>query len=193
MHIDTPIGPLTLVAVDEGLAEIRFGAERSTNTATTSDLLARTATQLREYFAGERTAFDLPLAPTGTPFQRAVWDALCAIPYGETVTYRELAGRVGRLAAWRAVGAANGKNPIPVIVPCHRVVGHDGRLTGFAGGLDAKAALLRLEGARFVDGQRSSRNPARRQRTTTATHPSESTPTAEKTNSTDAPLPTSAT
>jgi methylated-DNA-[protein]-cysteine S-methyltransferase len=109
--------------------------------------LAAAASQLRAYFAGELRAFDLPLAPVGTPFQRAVWDALRAIPYGETTSYGELAALLGRPGSARAVGAANGRNPIAIVVPCHRVIGADRTLTGYAGGLDAKRTLLRLEGA----------------------------------------------
>jgi methylated-DNA-[protein]-cysteine S-methyltransferase len=101
--------------------------------------------QLEAYFAGELRRFDLPLAPEGTPFQREVWSALTAIPYGETVSYGELARRLGRPAASRAVGAANGQNPIPIVIPCHRVIGADGSLTGFGGGLAIKRRLLDLE------------------------------------------------
>ncbi len=105
------------------------------------------ARELDEYFAGRRRAFDLVLAPAGTPFQLAVWEELRRIPFGGTTTYGELARRVGRPTAARAVGAAVGRNPISIIVPCHRVVGSDGALTGFAGGLDRKRALLALERA----------------------------------------------
>ncbi len=108
---------------------------------------AEAAEQLRSYFAGELEAFDLPLAPVGTPFQRRVWDALREVPYGETVTYAELAVAVGRPGAARAVGHANGRNPIAVVIPCHRVIGSDGTLTGYAGGLERKRALLDLERA----------------------------------------------
>jgi len=101
--------------------------------------------QLRDYFAGRRTGFDLPLAPEGTPFQQAVWRQLQDIPYGGTISYGELARRVGNPKASRAVGAANGANPIPIVIPCHRVIGADGRLTGFGGGLPVKRALLDLE------------------------------------------------
>ncbi|MFQ5653443.1 MAG: methylated-DNA--[protein]-cysteine S-methyltransferase [Planctomycetota bacterium] len=101
--------------------------------------------QLQEYFSGDRRSFDLPLAPSGTAFQRRVWAALRKVPYGETVGYGELAGRIGRPAAARAVGAANGRNPIPVIIPCHRVIGKDGTLVGFGGGLKLKRQLLDLE------------------------------------------------
>ncbi|WP_346839359.1 methylated-DNA--[protein]-cysteine S-methyltransferase [Microbulbifer sp. SAOS-129_SWC] len=108
------------------------------------------AQQLQQYFAGERRQFDLPLAPPGTDFQRRVWDALLQIPYGETRSYREQAAALGNLKAIRAVARANGANPIAVVIPCHRVIGADGSLTGYAGGLDMKARLLTLEGARFV-------------------------------------------
>ncbi len=103
------------------------------------------AEQLREYFAGERERFDVPLAARGTEFQRRVWEALRAIPYGETASYGQIARAVGRPAASRAVGAANGRNPISIVVPCHRVVGAGGALTGYGGGLDRKARLLDLE------------------------------------------------
>lgn len=106
--------------------------------------------ELEEYFAGRRRTFDVPLAPRGTAFQLEVWQALRAIPYGETVSYAELAARIGRADAARAVGLANGANPLPVIVPCHRVIGSDGSLTGFGGGLSIKRALLELEGAACV-------------------------------------------
>src|SRR2546428_775110 len=112
-----------------------------------SSHLARACEQLAEYFAKARTAFDLPLDPPGTPFQRRVWSALRIIPYGTTVSYGELARRLGDVRATRAVGAANGKNPIPIIVPCHRVIGARGELTGFGGGLDRKRWLLEHEGA----------------------------------------------
>jgi methylated-DNA-[protein]-cysteine S-methyltransferase len=101
--------------------------------------------QLDEYFAGTRRRFDLPLAPAGTPFQQRVWQGLTEIPYGETISYAELARRIGRPAAVRAVGAANGRNPLAIVVPCHRVIGSDGRLVGYGGGLPVKAALLELE------------------------------------------------
>lgn len=107
-----------------------------------SDVLVRTAAQLAEYFAGERQAFDLPLGPLGTSFQQRVWRALTRIPYGETRSYGELARSIGRPAASRAVGAANGRNPIPIIVPCHRVIGANGDLTGYGGGLPIKRWLL---------------------------------------------------
>jgi len=117
-----------------------------------SEVLARAREQLNEYFARSRTTFDLPLDPAGSPFERRVWEALRAIPYGSTVSYGELARRLGDPRATRAVGAANGKNPIPIIVPCHRVVGARGELTGFGGGLDRKRWLLEHEGAALALG-----------------------------------------
>ena len=110
-----------------------------------SALLADAFRQLREYFDGFRTRFDLPLAPQGTAFMRSVWNALCTIPYGQTVSYREVAAQIGNPRAVRAVGMANHRNPIPILIPCHRVIGSHGDLVGYAGGLDLKAALLKLE------------------------------------------------
>jgi methylated-DNA-[protein]-cysteine S-methyltransferase len=151
-RMDSPVGTLRLVASDKGLAEISF--ERPRRGRSLGDVenprhpvLVETARQLREYFAGRRRSFDLALDVAGTPFQRAVWTALLTIPFGETRTYGELARQVGRPSAARAVGAANGQNPVAIVAPCHRVIGAGGALTGFAGGLDAKARLLRLEGA----------------------------------------------
>ena len=151
--VDTPIGALTLVAEGDLLRAIyvedqrhrppddRFGHPDSGD----SVVLKETARQLAEYFAGERTTFDLPLAAEGTPFQRRVWEALCAIPYGETVSYGELARRIGQPTASRAVGLANGRNPISIVVPCHRVIGSSGKLVGYGGGLERKETLLALE------------------------------------------------
>lgn len=150
--IDSPIGRLKLVASDRGLVAILWPNEnprRVRLAAHTEDprhpILTKAASQLVEYFAGKRTSFDLPLDPQGTPFQRAVWDALLAIPYGETRSYGQLAKQLGNPNATRAVGAANGRNPISIVVPCHRVVGSTGKLTGFAGGLHTKSYLLDLE------------------------------------------------
>ncbi len=154
--MDSPIGPLTLVADAGALAcvymhdhrhapdEQAFGpADPGPGAA--ADVLAETERQLREYFAGSRTEFDLPLAMPGTAFQLRVWAALREIPYGETISYGELARRLDNPNASRAVGLANGRNPVSIIVPCHRVVGSTGRLTGYGGGLDRKAHLLDLE------------------------------------------------
>src|SRR3546814_636105 len=110
-------------------------------------LLRQARQQLDEYFAGDRVTFDLPLAPRGTAFQCGVWQMLASIPYGDTISYAQLATRVGKPSATRAVGAANGRNPLPIVLPCHRVIGADGSLTGFGGGLPTKRFLLQLEGA----------------------------------------------
>ena len=148
--IDTPIGPLTLVASDDALREVRFPNGRPVGPgdgpeAGDNPVLVEVARQLREYFAGERTEFDVPLDPQGSAFQRAAWRGLTTIPYGETVSYGEQARRLGHDGKARAIGAANGSNPIPVILPCHRVIGSDGSLTGFGGGLETKAWLLHHE------------------------------------------------
>ncbi len=148
--VDSPIGPLTLFASEAGLHEVYFPNDRRPALDAAPEgfdgdeppALVEAATQLAEYFAGERQEFDLPLAPRGTPFQLAAWEALRAIPYATTVSYGEQARRLGDPSKTRAVGAANGRNPIPVIIPCHRVVGADGRLVGFGGGLETKAWLL---------------------------------------------------
>ena len=149
--MDTPIGALRLFADREALVGIRFpdhaGAEPPGARAMDHPVLARARRQLAEYFAGERTRFDLPLRAEGTEFQRRVWAALSGIPYGETRSYAEMAAELGRPRAVRAVGAANGRNPLPIVVPCHRVIGSDGSLTGFGGGLPTKAWLLRHERA----------------------------------------------
>ena len=148
----SPIGRLELVEAAGALVAIRFdapadgapGPERGG-----SPVLTEAHRQLAEYFAGERRVFALPLRPSGTEFQRRVWEVLATVPWGTTTTYGALAARLGLPpGASRAVGAANGANPLPVVLPCHRVVGSDGRLTGYAGGLERKAALLRLEGVR---------------------------------------------
>jgi methylated-DNA-[protein]-cysteine S-methyltransferase len=154
-EIDSPVGPLLVAADEEGLHLIHFQAgrwRRRPGASWERDPAAfrALAGQLGEYFRRERRTFDLPLAPRGTAFQLATWRALTTIPYGETISYAELARRVGRPEASRAVGAANGANPLPIVVPCHRVIGKDGSLTGFGGGLDAKRALLELEGASCV-------------------------------------------
>lgn len=150
---DSPVGPLLLAAHDGGVCLVEFheSKHRVVRGADWREgdhpLLERLRVQLHEYFTGTRRAFDLPLAPRGTTFQREVWHALAAIPYGRTESYAQLAARVGRPSATRAVGAANGRNPLPIVLPCHRVIGANGALTGFGGGLPTKAFLLRLEGA----------------------------------------------
>ncbi|HEY8587123.1 MAG TPA: methylated-DNA--[protein]-cysteine S-methyltransferase [Rhodanobacter sp.] len=153
--ITSPIGTLRLIADNEGLREIWFEREKRPQTvppdwirANASRLpapIAAARQQLQEYFAGERQQFSLSLHPLGTPFQLAVWQQLRLIPYGTTISYGELARRVGNPAASRAVGAANGRNPLSIVVPCHRVIGANGNLTGFSGGLPIKQKLLALE------------------------------------------------
>lgn len=155
-RIDTPIGMLTLAADAQGLRHIEFPSNRHPvdragwvpgADGIAADIIETTSRQLHEYFDGTRRDFDLPLAPEGTAFQCEVWRTLATIPYGETWSYRDLAHAIGKPAAVRAVGAANGRNPLPIVLPCHRVIGADGSLTGFGGGLPIKEALLRLEGA----------------------------------------------
>ncbi len=149
----SPLGELVLTASDTALTGVYFPTSHpeawreDDGHRPASELLARARRQLTEYFARARTAFELPLDPRGTTFQRQVWDLLRTIPYGATSSYGELARRLGDPHATRAVGAANGKNPIPIIVPCHRVVGARGELTGFGGGMDRKRWLLEHEGA----------------------------------------------
>src|SRR6476469_7753136 len=152
--IPSPVGPLLLAADQAGLRLIEFDSPRHPvnrdsewQRADDDALLREAAAQLDDYFAGKRRTFDLPLAPRGTEFQLDVWQALRAIPYAETISYAQLATRIGKPSAMRAVGAANGRNPLPIVVPCHRVIGADGTLTGFGGGLPTKHFLLKLEGA----------------------------------------------
>jgi methylated-DNA-[protein]-cysteine S-methyltransferase len=144
--VDTPVGRLLLTGEHGRLSGVRFDAEAEARS--TEPLFLAVEAQLDAYFAGELERFGLPLAPRGTAFQRSVWEALLEIPYGGTTTYSELAGAIGRPSACRAVGAANGRNPLPVIVPCHRVIGAAGALTGYAGGLERKRRLLALEAAK---------------------------------------------
>lgn len=145
----SPIGPLTLVEEDGALAAVRFHPDLPRDAASfalpSTPLLRQAAAELREYFAGQRRQFTVPLAPKGTPFQQKVWKALQEIPYGETRSYKEIAIAAGNEKACRAVGMANNRNPLPIFIPCHRVVGSDGKLVGYAGGLDVKTFLLELE------------------------------------------------
>jgi methylated-DNA-[protein]-cysteine S-methyltransferase len=148
--LDRPIGELLLTGDGESVTGIWMQSHRSewrrTKAWRRDDVaFASTREQLSEYFAGERSEFDLPLAPEGTAFQRKVWNALCTIPYGETLSYGGLARRIGQPTAARAVGLANGSNPLPIVVPCHRVIGADGSLTGFGGGIERKRWLLAHE------------------------------------------------
>ncbi|HUZ55390.1 MAG TPA: methylated-DNA--[protein]-cysteine S-methyltransferase [Streptosporangiaceae bacterium] len=158
--IDSPIGPLTLIAQDGRLAGVNMEVTRYEPDAAAlgaavrceaDPVLAAAAGQLRAYFSGELTSFDLPLTLEGTGFQRTVWEGLQAIPYGETISYGELARRIGQPSASRAVGLANGRNPVAIVIPCHRVIGADGSLTGYGGGMDRKRFLLGLE--QRVSGQ----------------------------------------
>ena len=145
--VDSPIGPLALVASDDALRAVLFDA-RSARPEGRSRVLAEAARQLAAYFAGDLIEFDLPLELSGTDFHRRCWLALASIPYGQTVSYGEQARRLGLGSeSARAVGAANGRNPLPIVLPCHRVIGADGSLTGFGGGLEVKRFLLEHEGA----------------------------------------------
>jgi methylated-DNA-[protein]-cysteine S-methyltransferase len=150
--IDSPIGKLKLVASDKALVAILWENDKPRRVRLSGlivngqhPVLLETERQLKEYFAGKRKEFSIALEMTGTQFQKDVWEALLAIPFGETRSYAQLAKQLGNPRATRAVGAANGRNPLSIIVPCHRVIGSSGKLTGFAGGLEVKAQLLSLE------------------------------------------------
>jgi methylated-DNA-[protein]-cysteine S-methyltransferase len=143
--VPSPVGPLAIEAQAGAITRIVFHAPGPYSERVPEGLVAEAVRQLDEYFEGRRRQFTIPLAPRGTPFQRMVWEALTAIGYGETVSYGHLARRIDRPLAVRAVGAANGQNPIPIVIPCHRVVGSTGRLVGFGGGLEVKKYLLGLE------------------------------------------------
>jgi methylated-DNA-[protein]-cysteine S-methyltransferase len=149
-HLATPLGPLLVAADESGLREISFAKGKKPGTPDSKwskdeGSLREPIRQLRAYFAGDLETFDLPLAPQGTPFQQTVWSELLNVPYGETISYGQLATRIGNPNASRAVGLANGSNPIPIIIPCHRVIGSNGKLTGYGGGLPIKEKLLALE------------------------------------------------
>jgi methylated-DNA-[protein]-cysteine S-methyltransferase len=148
--IDTPLGDVVLTGDERALTGLAFAGDATPVGPRDDARFADAARQVREYFAGDRTAFDLPLRLEGTGFDREVWAAVAAIGYGETASYGELAARIGRPGAARAVGAANGRNPIALIVPCHRVIGAGGALTGYAYGVDRKRALLELEGGALL-------------------------------------------
>ena len=152
MYMESPVGALKLVAHDQALVAVMWDNEDHKRVRLAElikniqhPMLLKVKQQLEQYFAGQRQQFDLPLDFQGTDFQQQVWQALLTIPYGETRSYKQIAEQVGSENAMRAVGAANGKNPISIIAPCHRVVGASGKLVGFAGGLDNKAILLKLE------------------------------------------------
>ena len=156
-QVETPIGGLVLLASARGLAGLFFAhrveMDRLPEDEDSNEFLNAAERQLGEYFANSRTVFDVPLDARGTDFQRAVWRELSRIPFGTTCSYAEIAERIGNPKSVRAVGAANGSNPISVIVPCHRVIGADGSLTGFGGGLDLKRSLLEFEGVLLAVGE----------------------------------------
>ncbi|RXA17107.1 methylated-DNA--[protein]-cysteine S-methyltransferase [Methanosarcina sp. MSH10X1] len=148
--IESPIGPILLAGNEEGLKHLIFlkgkkKADVPEDWIKNKDFFKEAARQLEAYFSGELKSFDLELAPEGTAFQKSVWGALCKIPYGETRTYKEIAVSLGKSRAYRAVGLANNRNPMAIIIPCHRVIGSNGKLTGYASGLDIKEYLLKLE------------------------------------------------
>lgn len=156
-QLDSPIGPLRLIATDQGLSRLLFdqragddmGSDGDPSEAENHPVLAEATAQLEEYFAGRRQEFDIPLDLTGTEFQQAAWSALASVPFGETRSYRQQAEAIGRPKAVRAIGAANGQNPVPIVLPCHRIVGSDGSLTGYGGGLPIKEFLLSHEQAQL--------------------------------------------
>jgi methylated-DNA-[protein]-cysteine S-methyltransferase len=178
--IDSPVGNLKLVASDEGLVAVLWKKEKlnrvclaEVKKGETHPVLLKAERQIAEYFARKRRSFSVPIDMHGTSFQKQVWEALLAIPFGETRTYGDLAKQLGRPQAARAVGAASGRNPLSIIVPCHRVVGSTGKLTGFAGGLDAKIRLLELE--ERGEGPRTARMSSKELPTTRARYPSKGT------------------
>ena len=145
--IMTPVGKMGIIEENDAIMHLYFsdgslpeGAELKE-----TELIKKAKTQLQEYFSGRRKDFDLPLKPSGTAFQQAVWQALCSIPYGETRSYKDIASQIGNQKACRAVGMANNRNPIAIVVPCHRVIGANGKMVGYAGGLSVKEHLLQLE------------------------------------------------
>ncbi len=153
-RVPSPLGAMVLASDGEALTGAWFDGQRHQPPLDPAwhfrpelPLLRQAATELARYFAGDRARFDLPLTPAGTTFQRAVWSAIADVPYGMTIAYRELAARIGRSHAIRAAGAATGRNPLTIFIPCHRIVGVDGALTGYAGGIERKRSLLELERA----------------------------------------------
>ncbi len=147
-EVETALGTFGIIEENGAITFVLFHPEKERPkecTEQSTPLLERAAVQLSEYALGKRRDFDLPLSPKGTEFQKKVWEELQKIPYGDTISYQELARRIGNPKACRAVGAANGKNPIPIIIPCHRVIGENGTLTGFGGGLALKETMINLE------------------------------------------------
>ncbi len=147
--LETPVGKLRVTTTEEAVTHVMFDERILGQTSPQPDVLKQAIKQLQEYFAGKRKVFDLPLAPEGTPFRQSVWDCLTQIDFGETRCYGDLAATLNNPKASRAVGAANGANPISIIIPCHRVIGKQGKLTGYAGGLSRKSWLLDFEGISF--------------------------------------------
>ena len=143
--MSSPVGMLTLIEEEQALTEVRFGSNIRDALLNDTPLLMQASRELEEYFRGERKAFTVPLSPRGTAFQKRCWDALCRIPYGETRTYAQQAAMIGNSKACRAVGMSNHRNPLPIFIPCHRVIGKNGTLTGYAGGLTIKETLLNIE------------------------------------------------
>jgi methylated-DNA-[protein]-cysteine S-methyltransferase len=170
--VESPVGRLKLVASEKGLAAIFWEKGNSGGSARLGDavkddgqpILVEAERQLKEYFEGKRQSFSIPLDMRGTEFQKSVWKALLGIPFGETRSYGQIAKQIGRPKAMRAVGAANGSNPIPIVVPCHRVIGSSGELTGFGGGLETKARLLEIEGGNGSGGDGKRRRVAKETR-----------------------------
>lgn len=151
---DAPVGPIGILEDGCAVTGVWFGSNPPPDAERKETEISRCAAlQLREYFAGKRRVFTVPLAPAGTPFQRCVWSRLLTIPYGETRSYGDVARGIGNTRACRAVGMANHRNPVPIFIPCHRVVGADGSLTGYGGGIRIKETLLRLEGIPVTDGK----------------------------------------
>ncbi|NNJ29781.1 methylated-DNA--[protein]-cysteine S-methyltransferase [Lacrimispora defluvii] len=143
---ESELGPIQVICDEEGVLGVEFGIDApKEGLKKSTDLIKKTVLQLNEYLIGERTQFDLPLKPEGTAFQKKVWEALCTIPYGQTRSYKEIAVQIGNEKACRAVGMANNRNPISIIIPCHRVIGADKSLVGYGRGLDIKVKLLNLE------------------------------------------------
>lgn len=145
-YYTSPVGILEIKSTDDHITQLQFKDSAGTSSETMTQVMKECISQLDEYFSGTRQNFTLSLAPEGTHFQQSVWNALQTIPYGQTISYKQLAEKVGNPKACRAVGNANGKNPIAIIIPCHRVIAGDNSLGGYAGGLDTKTTLLRLEG-----------------------------------------------
>lgn len=176
-YLETPIGVLLIAGDRNSVQRIEFPKNGKPGdpgpgwSKTAEGPIEEAARQLREYFAGQRTGFELPLAPEGTAFQKRVWRKLQDIPYGETISYGELARRAGNPKASRAVGAANGANPIPIVIPCHRVIGANGKLTGFGGGLPIKEALLTLERVGQAHGLSPAKSPVPQAKAVARLHP----------------------